>query len=172
MSCYWFMEVTTNDWWTPFIDYLQYGMLPDDPQERSSIRKRAAQYEYQNGTLYRRDGLLLRCLNGTEIDYVLRQAHSGECEGHPSGQRLLSKRVQRKGYIIGLPWSLTQFSFLDPVMNARCTVTLVICHTIGVEHGNDFLAIHVVGVLCSWPINPASSKGHAYILAATDYFSK
>lgn len=34
------MEVHVIDWRQPFIDYLQYGRLPDDPQQRSMIRRR------------------------------------------------------------------------------------------------------------------------------------
>ena len=96
VSC---MEVRDDDGQDPLIEYLQYGRLPSDPQERERVRRRASQFTYLNGALYRQafDGLLLRCLSGEDAKNVLAQAHSSECGGHLSGQRL-HRRIQHMEY--------------------------------------------------------------------------
>ena len=57
-------EVGIQDWRYPFIDFIQYGILPDDLKEKVSIRRRAPRFHYdpQTKTLYRKsyDGVLLR----------------------------------------------------------------------------------------------------------------
>ena len=169
VSCY---EVTVDDWRQPFVDYLRYGRLPEDPQLREQVRRRATPFVYLNDTLYRRayDGVLLRCLDKQEAEYVLRQAHSSECGGHQSGPRL-HHQVKRMGYY--WPTMVT-----DAIQYARSCQN---CQMHGdIKHMPPEL-LHYADV--SWPfawwgldivgpINPTSSKGHAYILAATDYFSK
>lgn len=48
------VEVAPDDWRMPFIDYLRYGTLPSEPRDRGMIRRRAHQFVYLNGTLYRK----------------------------------------------------------------------------------------------------------------------
>ena len=75
-----------EDWRLPIIDYVLYGILPEDAKERESIRRRASRFYYDSTTktLYRRsyDGLLLRCLSKTEAQEALRDAHGGMCGAH------------------------------------------------------------------------------------------
>ncbi|KAM2609248.1 hypothetical protein TB1_037485 [Malus domestica] len=58
------LSVNVEEWRQPLINYLEPGILPDDPKHRSEIRRRAHCYLYYKGTLYRRsfEGVLLRCL--------------------------------------------------------------------------------------------------------------
>jgi len=60
----------SRDWWFPFIDYALYDILPDDPKEAASIRRRSLRFYYDPivKTLYRRsyNGILLRCLSNSE----------------------------------------------------------------------------------------------------------
>ena len=56
-----------RDWRFPYIDYVLYGILPDDTKEAAAIRRKALKF-YDNAitrTLYRRshDGILLRYLS-------------------------------------------------------------------------------------------------------------
>ena len=69
-----------RDWLFPLIDYALHGLLPDDPKEAASIRRRSPRFYYDPTlkTLYRRsyDGILLRCLSNLEAQ-VLKEAHDG-----------------------------------------------------------------------------------------------
>lgn len=47
----------------------------------------------QAGVFY----LLLKCLNGAEVDYALREIHKGNCRSHIGG-RTLAKKVSLEGY--------------------------------------------------------------------------
>ncbi|XP_059277686.1 uncharacterized protein LOC132031802 [Lycium ferocissimum] len=80
-------EAAKEDWRQPIIDYLSYGILPEDSRRRTEIRRRAPRFLYYKDTLYRRsfEGVLLRCLGEDEAVQALQEAHSGPPEAlHPT----------------------------------------------------------------------------------------
>ncbi|XP_070039878.1 uncharacterized protein [Nicotiana tomentosiformis] len=54
-------EAEKEEWRQPIIDYLSYGILPENPRRRTEIRCRAPRFLYCKDTLYRRsfEGVLL-----------------------------------------------------------------------------------------------------------------
>ncbi|XP_075076401.1 uncharacterized protein LOC142163049 [Nicotiana tabacum] len=62
------LEVEIEDWRQPLIDYLCYGILPENPRRKIEIRRRAPRFLYYKNTLYRQsfDGVLLRCLGANK----------------------------------------------------------------------------------------------------------
>ncbi|XP_015078307.1 uncharacterized protein LOC107022114 [Solanum pennellii] len=81
------VESAKEDWRQPIIDYLCYGILPENPRRRTDIRRRAPRFLYYKDTLYRRsfEGMLLRCLGEEEAIQALQEAHSGPPEVlHPT----------------------------------------------------------------------------------------
>ena len=72
-----------RDWWFSYIDYALYDILPEDPKEAATIRRKAPKFYYNviTRTLYRRshDGILLRCLSQKEAHEVPKEAHDGMC---------------------------------------------------------------------------------------------
>ncbi|KAL2944011.1 Gypsy retrotransposon integrase-like protein 1 [Bienertia sinuspersici] len=165
-------EISEEDWRQPLIDYLEHGKLPDDVKHRMEIRRRAARFIHYKGTLYKRSFLATwwRCLGEEKAQKVMEEAHSGVCGAHQSGPKL-HDRIKRLGYY----W---------PTMVQDCMEYAKRCEACQF-HANF---IHqppepLHPTVTSWPfeawgldvvgpITPKSSGGHAYILAATDYFSK
>jgi len=94
-------DLEPRDWRFSLIDYALHGLLPDDPKEAASIRRRSLRFYYDPTlkTLYRRsyDGVLLRCLFNSEAQEVLKEAHDGICGAHQLGPRL-KDRLHRLGY--------------------------------------------------------------------------
>ncbi|KAG5553869.1 hypothetical protein RHGRI_011664 [Rhododendron griersonianum] len=88
------LEIETEDWRQPIIDYLQHGKLPDDPHRRTDVKRRAPRFIYYKDTLYRRsfEGLFLRCLGENEAKQALEEAHSGICGAHQSELEALDKK--------------------------------------------------------------------------------
>ena len=90
-----------RDWRFPYIDYVLYGILPQDTKEAAAIRRKAPKFYYNavTRTLYRRshDGILLRCLSPKEAQEILKEAHDGMCGAHQPGPKL-AYRLQRLGY--------------------------------------------------------------------------
>jgi len=84
------LEIDTEQWRQPIIEYLEHGKLPSDPRHKTQIRRRALSFLYYNGTLYRHYflGLWLRCLDLEEAKQAMAKAHSGVCGAHQSGPRL------------------------------------------------------------------------------------
>ena len=69
-------DLEPRDWRFPLIDYALHGLLPDNPKEAASIRRRSPRFYYDPivKTLYRRsyDGILLHCLSNLEAQEVLK----------------------------------------------------------------------------------------------------
>ncbi|XP_059281023.1 uncharacterized protein LOC132034657 [Lycium ferocissimum] len=136
-------EAAKEDWRQPIIDYLSYGILPEDSRRRTEIRRRAPRFLYYKDTLYRRsfEGVLLRCLGEDEAVQALQEAHSN-CLDY-------ARRCKACQF---------HANFIHQPPEAL--------HPTVASWPFDAWGLDVVGPL------PKSSGGHLYILAATDYFSK
>ncbi|KAM1506182.1 hypothetical protein ACFXTO_002081 [Malus domestica] len=166
------LPVNVEEWRQPLINYLEHGMLPDDLKHRSEIRRRAHRFLYYKGTLYRRsfEGVLLRCLGDEEANQAMEEAHSGICGAHQSGPKL-HFQLKRMGYY----WPSMVKDCLEYAK--RCQACQFHAnfihqppeplHPTATSWPFDAWGLDFVG-----PIAPKSSTGEAYILAATDYFSK
>ena len=86
------IDLEPRDWRFPLIDYALHGLLPDNPKEATSIRRRSLRFYYDLTlkTLYRRSygGVLLRCLSNSKAQQVLKEAHNGICGAHQPGPKL------------------------------------------------------------------------------------
>ncbi|XP_075081808.1 uncharacterized protein LOC142166433 [Nicotiana tabacum] len=77
-------EAEKEVWRQPIIDYLSYGILPENLRRRTKIHGHAPRFLYYKDTLYRRsfEGVLLRCLGDDEALQALQEAHSGVYGSH------------------------------------------------------------------------------------------
>jgi ribonuclease HI len=161
-----------EDWRTSFIEFLKYGRLPSERNKAIELKRRIMSYTLLNDVLYRRsfDQLLLRCLSPQEAKQAMDEVHSGICGAHQAGPKMRIK--------------LKQMGYYWPTMLRDCIDMARKCHICQV-HG-DFIhqpptPLHPT--VPSWPfaawgtdivgpIDPPSSRGHRFILAATDYFTR
>lgn len=166
-------DVEDGDWLQPFLDYFKHGTLPDDPVKRRQLQRRLPSYIYKAGVLHRRaygHEVLLRCINQSEAEQILREVHHGVCGGHQSGPKMYHN--------VRLAW------YYWPRIMADCSRVARTCHNCQV-HGDfkhqPLTALHPTipswpfdawGIDVIGPIDPPSSTGCRFILAATDYFSK
>ncbi|KAM1676272.1 hypothetical protein ACFX2K_042116 [Malus domestica] len=150
--------VDTEEWKQPLIDYLEHGKLSDDLRHRSEIRRRVPHFLYYKETLYRRsfEWVLLRCLGEEEVDQAMEKSHSGVCGAHQSGPKL-HFQLKRMGYY----WPSMVKNYLEHAK--RCQACQF--HANFIHQPPE--PLHPTAA--SWP---KSSVGEAYILAATNYFSK
>jgi hypothetical protein len=116
------------------------------------------------------EGLLLKCLGPTKANRLLHELHEGACGTHQSAHKM-KWLIRRSGYY----WpTMLEDSFK---------------YYKGCQACQRFGKIQMVSasvmnpIIKPWPfrgwgmdmigkINPPSSKGHQYILANTDYFTK
>ncbi|KAH0732693.1 hypothetical protein KY289_003881 [Solanum tuberosum] len=82
-------EAAKEYWRQHIIDYMCYGILPENPRRKTDIRCRAPHFLYYKDTLYRKsfEGILLRCLGAEESIQALQEAHSEVCGSHQSGSK-------------------------------------------------------------------------------------
>lgn len=140
-------------------------------EERRRLRHNAKNYLIIDNTLYRRgvDLILRRCLNHEEVESVLNDAHGGAYQGHLSRLEIAQK-ILRVGYF----WS----SIFKDCMNSvkKCHAYQLFTRKMHV-HPNPLFLVITMGPFTKWGIdftmcNPASAKGHHYIIVAMDYFTK
>ncbi|XP_074324060.1 uncharacterized protein LOC141660982 [Apium graveolens] len=86
-------------WMTSILAYIREGSLPDEKNEARRIKYKAARYVIYDGILYRRGFSvpLLKCIDGDECNYILREVHEGICGNH-SGSSSLAQKILRQGY--------------------------------------------------------------------------
>ena len=83
----------------PIWDYIIDGRLPDDPKKAAKIRTRSARFTNHKGSFYKRGFFtpILKCIEGKDTEYVLREVHEGVYGNH-IGARALVGKVLRQGY--------------------------------------------------------------------------
>ncbi|KAI9115432.1 hypothetical protein K1719_013751 [Acacia pycnantha] len=84
----------TSDWRKPIADYLERGILPDEPLEAKKLTRTAASYALVNDQLYRKGfhSPMMKCLAENEARYVLTEIHEG-INGHPMGAKALARKA-------------------------------------------------------------------------------
>ena len=153
------------------IDYLNHGKLPNEVRHKAEIKRQALCFVVYNNTLYRRsfENIWLRCLGEEEATKILEEAHSGVCGAHQSRPKL-HFHIKRMGYY----WPTIMKDCMEYAKKCEdCQFHANIIrqppeplHPTVASWPFDAWGLDVVGPL------PKSSKGHLYILAVTDYFSK
>ena len=92
--------IEESEGWTSIIKkYLQTGALPEESKHAHKIRVQAARFTLIGECLYKRffAGPYLRCLDHSEVQYVLAELHEGVCNNHSQG-RSLAHRAHSQGY--------------------------------------------------------------------------
>ncbi|XP_060972318.1 uncharacterized protein LOC133038245 [Cannabis sativa] len=168
------MEIDTAQevtWMTPIVAYLEKGILPDDKMEARKLRQRAARYVIYDGRLYRRSFSqpLLKCIDGEDCDYILREVHGGICGNHTGGNSLALK-IMRQGY----NWpTLRQDAFTFAKKCDKCQRIATYVH----QPPSNLHSITSPWPFAVWGIDligelPKGKGGVKYVVVAVDYFTK
>jgi hypothetical protein len=148
-----------TDWRLPL---LECHRNPGKTTDRK-VKRQVLKYTLLDGHLYRRtiDGVLLKCLVEEHAKVEAREVHDGICGAHQPAYKM--------------NWLLQIVGFYWPTMMDDC-----IKYQKGCEAHQKFWNIQLASasVMNQWgldfigEIHPRSSKGHRFILVATDYFTK
>ncbi|KAM1401780.1 hypothetical protein ACFX2F_028885 [Malus domestica] len=162
------LKAKTEDWRAPIIHHLND---PSSPTSKKN-RQQATKYVLWAKNLLRKtpDGLLLKCLGQEESMRVMAEVHEGICEAHQVGTKMR--------------WLLRRYGYFWPDMEKDCKSYARGCEECQ-RHGplQHVPSVPLNPVVKPWPfrgwamdfigqIYPASSKGHTFIIVATDYFTK
>jgi hypothetical protein len=161
-------EADTSDWRAPIINYLQNPSVRTD----KNIRRTTFKYVLMSDELYRRtvNDVLLKCLGPGDAILAMAKVHEGICGTHQSAPKM--------------KWLLRRSGFYWPNMIADCFKYYKGCQVCQ-KFGDLQLvpAAELHPIIKPWPfrgwgldfigeIHPSSSKGHRFVLVATDYFTK
>ncbi|CAL2239077.1 unnamed protein product [Prunus armeniaca] len=162
------VEMAEADWRYPIVKYLRD---PSGNHEKTT-RFRARCYLIYQNELYRKgsDGLLLLCPSAEDIKVIMTESHKGICGTHQSGVKM-RWLVQRHGYY----WPTVLKNCVEYAKGC------IKCQIYGPIQRVPADALHPVTK--PWPfrgwamdiigkIYPTASNQHAWILVATDYFTK
>ncbi|CAN6562475.1 unnamed protein product [Malus baccata var. baccata] len=162
------LDSEMEDWRSPIVHHLKD---PSSPTSKKS-RQQATKYVLWAKNLLRKtpDGLLLKCLGQEESMRVMAEVHEGICGAHQAGTKMR--------------WLLRRYGYFWPDMEKDCKSYARGCEECQ-RHGplQHVPSVPLNPVVKPWPfrewamdfigqIYPASSKGHTFIIVATDYFTK
>jgi hypothetical protein len=161
-------ETDASNWRTPIINYLQ------NPSARTyrKVRRTTFKYVLMSDQLYRRtvNDNLLKCLGLGDAILAMAEVHEGICGTHHSAPKM--------------KWLLRRSGFYWPNMIADCFKYYKgcqVCKKFGDLQLVPAAELHRINK--PWPfrgwrldfigeIYPSSSKGHRFVLVATDCFTK
>ncbi|KAF8100691.1 hypothetical protein N665_0218s0029 [Sinapis alba] len=88
-----------GDWRTPFLDYLDRGILPANKWESHRLKAKSSNYASIDGRLHRwtANKLLLICVGKEKAELVMIETHEGEGGNH-SGGRSLALKLKSQGH--------------------------------------------------------------------------
>ena len=140
----------SNDWRTPFLEYLIKNILPQTSKVATRLKKLVTRYFVEGGILFRKGfhGDPLRCLNLAESQMVMKEAHSGECEEHQGKKRLYQLLLT-----LGYYWPTMKKDMVDFVKFCHtCQLQANLIHTPNqfTEHANT-MAHPYLGARSHWP---------------------
>uniref|UniRef100_A0A2N9I1I7 Integrase catalytic domain-containing protein n=1 Tax=Fagus sylvatica TaxID=28930 RepID=A0A2N9I1I7_FAGSY len=161
----------SNDWHTPFLEYLIENILPQTRKAAVRLKKLATRYFVEGGILFRKGfhGDPLRCLSLAESQTVMKEAHSGECREHQGKKRLYQLLLT-----LGYYWPTMKKDTTDFVKSCHtCQLQANLIHTYPTNLQNMATPwpFHTWGLDLIGPINSPSDR-YIRILVATKYFSK
>ncbi|KAF8090284.1 hypothetical protein N665_0480s0006 [Sinapis alba] len=92
-------EKAGDDWRTPFLNYLDRGILPADKWESRRFKAKSSNYISIDGILHRwtTNKLLLTCVGKEEAELVMMETHEGEGGNHGGG-RSLALKLKTQGH--------------------------------------------------------------------------
>jgi hypothetical protein len=133
---------------------------------------KANQYVLIADILFRRnfDGILLRCVDENQAQGLIKEFHEGICGGHFAPTATAHKIIRAGFYwssIFRDSYAAIRRCLSCQQFSGKMKKVVMPLQPIVVEQPFSQWGLDVVG-----PINPKSSKGHMYILTATDYFTK
>ncbi|KAM1231105.1 hypothetical protein TB2_041121 [Malus domestica] len=162
------LEAGIEDWRSHIVHHLNDPSSPTSKKDR----QQATKYVLWAKNLLRKtpDGLLLKCLGQEESMRVMAEVHEGVCGAHQAGTKMR--------------WLLRRYGYFWPDMEKDCKSYARGCEECQ-RHGplQHVPSVPLNPVVKPWPfrgwamdfigqIYPASSKGHTFIIVATDYFTK
>ncbi|GKV15290.1 hypothetical protein SLEP1_g26087 [Rubroshorea leprosula] len=162
------IDIAQTDWRYPIMEYLK------NPNFKASRRTKmqALNFVLLEGVLYRRghDELLLRCLGPDEYCQIMSDVHNGICGAHQAG--------------IKMRWLIRRHGFFWPSILKDCISYAKGCKACQI-HGplQRVPASKLHPIVKPWPfrgwaidligkVYPPSTRGHSFIIVATDYFTK
>ncbi|KAM1135442.1 hypothetical protein ACFX19_045137 [Malus domestica] len=162
------LETEIKDWRSPIIQHLKDPSSPTSKKDR----QQATKYVLWAKNLLRKtpDGLLLKCLGQKESMRVMAEVHEGVCGAHQAGTKMR--------------WLLRRYGYFWPDMEKDCKSYARGCEECQRHRPLQHVpSVPLNPVVKPWPfrgwamdfigqIYPASSKGHTFIIEATDYFTK
>jgi hypothetical protein len=161
-------KADASDWRTPITNYLRNPNIRTD----KNIRRTAFKYVLMSDELYCRtvNDVVLKCLGPDDAILAMAELHEGICGTHQSAPKM--------------KWLLRRSGFYWPNMIADCLKYYKgcqVCKKFGDLQLVPAAELHPIikprpfrgwGLDFIGEIHPSSSKGHRFVLVATDYFTK
>ncbi|XP_035830860.1 uncharacterized protein LOC118480231 [Helianthus annuus] len=165
------IEMGDPSWMSPIILYLQHGKLPEGKAEARKIQHKAINYGMADGVLYRKSfmGPLLRCVDKTDAQYLVREIHEGLCGIH-AGPRMVVAKITSAGYYwLGMHMDAVDLLRRCEACQRHAPKTL--------RPKNPLIPVTFAWPFQQWGIDligpfPDAPGAVKFIIVAVDYFTK
>ncbi|XP_024200004.1 protein NYNRIN-like [Rosa chinensis] len=165
------VDSVPNDWRGQIVNYLEFGIQPDDPIEARKLRMKAVRYLVIEDELFKRSfsGPHLRCLGPSQARLVLEEIQEGSCGAHLGG-RTLSHKILSQGYY--WPYLLREAEQYAKKCK-QCQRHAPVSHS----PAEELHALSGPWPFARWGMDivgplPTAPGGLKYALLATDYHTK
>ncbi|GJZ98863.1 reverse transcriptase domain-containing protein [Tanacetum coccineum] len=158
-------------WMTPIRNYLEKGILSEDPIDARTLMEKIRNYTMEYGVLYRKFYLvpLMRCVGPLQANYVIRKVHMGSCGMHDGPRQVVAKAMN-----LGYFW---------PSMHRDARELIRACDDCQANASVPGLPkADMISVASAWPFMkwgmdivrplPEGPRRVKYLIVATDYFTK
>ncbi|XP_024195734.1 uncharacterized protein LOC112198869 [Rosa chinensis] len=165
------VDSVPNDWRGQIVNYLEFGIQPDDPIEARKLRMKAVRYLVVEDELFKRSFSEphLRCLGPSQARLVLKEIHEGSCRAHLGGRTLAHKILSQGYYWPYLSREAEQYAKKCQQCQRHAPVSHSPAEELHALSGPRPFArwgMDIVGPL------PTAPGGFKYALLATDYHTK
>ncbi|XP_017982373.1 PREDICTED: uncharacterized protein LOC108663285 [Theobroma cacao] len=167
-------EVDGKPWYHDIMQYIKHQAYLENVtnNDKQTLRRLAMGFFLSGEVFYKRsqDQVLLRCMDVTEANKIMKEVHEGTCGAHANGH-MLARQIMRAGYY----WSTLESDCINFARKCyKCQVYADRIHAL-------LAPLHVF--TAPWPFSmwgmdvirlktPKASDGHRFILVAIDYFIK
>ncbi|XP_017984296.1 PREDICTED: uncharacterized protein LOC108663596 [Theobroma cacao] len=167
-------EVDGKPWYHDIMKYIKHQAYPENAtdNDKRALRRLTMSFFFREEVLYKRsrDQVILRCVDVTEANKIMKEVHEGTCGAHVNGH-ILVRQIMRADYY----WLMLESNCINFAQKChKCQVYANRIHAPPVP-------LHVF--TAPWPfsmwgmdaiglITPKAYNGHRFILVAIDYFMK